>query len=246
MSRRRRIPMRELLAEPEQRRDLMVETLIATQAREGIETTREQAERAYDRVQEERHHAESNPGMMSVFQRNKGGVGAEDTFKRFHARDIQPVYPFHRRDEGVFDLPLSVKWPDRVTIAGEAGRTLYESDKWHKINDTTQYYHDHNKGCVLYVPVESDDDIEVDFPFEYPDEVMLVGECIGFTFKDLEGETVDGVMQGKNILVSSPDSWVNPKRPNYIFLAIINLDGGGVEGLITGPKLRITAHGIEG
>jgi hypothetical protein len=46
--------------------------------------------------------------------------------------------------------------------------------------------------------------------------------------------------------VSSPDAWVNKKHPNHVFLAIINLDGGGVEGLITGPRLRITSHGIEG
>jgi hypothetical protein len=236
--------VREILARPDERRELMVETLIATQAREGIETTREQAEEAYDRVQQEMQSR--NPGLSGLFSRNKGGVGAEDTFRRFHARDVQPVYPFHKRKEGTFELPSSVQWPERVTIAGEAVRTLYESDKWHNINDTTQYYHDHDKGCVLYVPVESDEQIETEFPFEYPDEIMLVGECIGFTFRNLEGDTVDGVMRGKNILVSSPDSWVNSKRPNRIFLAIINLDGGGVEGLITGPRLRITSHGIEG
>jgi hypothetical protein len=243
--RRRRVLMKDLLADPEQRRDLMVETLIATQAREGIETSREEAEQAYDRVQEELRHAESNPGLLSVFQRNRGGVGAEDTFKRFHARDIQPVYPFHNKSDGVFDLPTSVQWPERVTIAGQAVRTLYESDKWHEINNTTQYYHDHDKGCTLFVPAE-DGDTEVEFPFEFPDDVMLVGKCIGFVFNDLEGELVEGVMKGKNILVSSPDAWTDPKRPNRVFLAIINLDGGGVEALITGPKLRITAHGIEG
>jgi len=36
----------------------MVETIIATQAREGIETTREQAEAAYAKVQAE--HSESS------------------------------------------------------------------------------------------------------------------------------------------------------------------------------------------
>ena len=161
MSRRRRIPLRELLADPEERRELMVETLIATQAREGIDTTREQAEEAYDRVQEEMQ--ERNPGLRSLFQRNKGGVGAVDTFRRFHDRDVQPVYPFHKRKEGIFDLPASVEWPERVTIAGQAIRTLYESDKWHRINDTTQYYHDHDKGCVLFVPAEPNDDVVADF-----------------------------------------------------------------------------------
>jgi hypothetical protein len=31
-----------------------------------------------------------------------------------------------------------------------------------------------------------------------------------------------------------------------VFLAIINLSGGGVEGIIDGGNLRITSHGIEG
>jgi len=49
----RRIDLRAILDDPDQRRDLMVQTIIATQAREGITTTREQAEAAYDKVQQE-------------------------------------------------------------------------------------------------------------------------------------------------------------------------------------------------
>ncbi len=48
-----RINIRAILADPKKRRALMVEALIATQAREGITTTRAQAEAAYDRVQGE-------------------------------------------------------------------------------------------------------------------------------------------------------------------------------------------------
>lgn len=43
----RRLDVRRILSEPDLWRKLMVETVQATQAREGIETTREQAERAY-------------------------------------------------------------------------------------------------------------------------------------------------------------------------------------------------------
>ena len=50
----RRVDLRAILADLEKRRELMVGVIIATQAREGIETTLEQAERAYDRVQAER------------------------------------------------------------------------------------------------------------------------------------------------------------------------------------------------
>ena len=50
-----RIDVAAILADPELRRELMVRALIAIQAREGIETTREQAEQAYDTVQKEKH-----------------------------------------------------------------------------------------------------------------------------------------------------------------------------------------------
>lgn len=48
----RRTRIREILADPTRRRELMVPVIIAIQAREGVTTTREQAEAAYDRVQE--------------------------------------------------------------------------------------------------------------------------------------------------------------------------------------------------
>jgi hypothetical protein len=47
VGRTRRVDILGILADPDLRRELMVPTLQATQAREGIETTREQAERAY-------------------------------------------------------------------------------------------------------------------------------------------------------------------------------------------------------
>jgi len=48
----RRIDVRAILADPDLRRKLMVSTIQATQAREGIETSREQADRAYHVVTE--------------------------------------------------------------------------------------------------------------------------------------------------------------------------------------------------
>lgn len=48
-----RVNIKAILADPVKRRALMVDALIALQAVEGIETTRAQAEAAYDKVQEE-------------------------------------------------------------------------------------------------------------------------------------------------------------------------------------------------
>ncbi len=48
-----RVDIRAILANPYLRRKLMVAVIQATQAREGIDTTEEQAERAYDKVRGE-------------------------------------------------------------------------------------------------------------------------------------------------------------------------------------------------
>jgi len=48
----RRVNVKDILADPDLRRKLMVSTIQATQAREGIDTTPEQADRAYDVVSE--------------------------------------------------------------------------------------------------------------------------------------------------------------------------------------------------
>lgn len=49
----RRVDIKAILADPVKRKALMVDALIATQAREGITTTRAQAEAAYEKVQAE-------------------------------------------------------------------------------------------------------------------------------------------------------------------------------------------------
>jgi len=53
-ARKNRVDIKAILADPYLRRELFVTTIIATQAREGIITTREQAEAAYDKVQSEK------------------------------------------------------------------------------------------------------------------------------------------------------------------------------------------------
>lgn len=50
-----RVDIKAILRCPKLRRELFVTTIIATQAREGVTTTREQAERAYAVVQKEKY-----------------------------------------------------------------------------------------------------------------------------------------------------------------------------------------------
>lgn len=50
----RRLDIKAILADPVQRRRLMVPWLMATQAREGREISRERAEEVYDKIQAEK------------------------------------------------------------------------------------------------------------------------------------------------------------------------------------------------
>ena len=69
MARNERVNVKAILADPDLRRKLMVRTIQATQAREGIETTAEQAERAYYLVTEGERTAFFD---LEGFRRQKG------------------------------------------------------------------------------------------------------------------------------------------------------------------------------
>ena len=55
-----RVDIKKILANPDLRRKIMVSTIIATQAREGIETTKEQAKQAYDKILKEKEIKHGN------------------------------------------------------------------------------------------------------------------------------------------------------------------------------------------
>lgn len=83
MGNRRRVDIRGILADPDLRRELMVPTIQATQAREGVDTTREQAERAYYVVTE---------GEQAVFfglERFRGGKGEPDRRREMFERALR-------------------------------------------------------------------------------------------------------------------------------------------------------------
>ena len=80
MGSNRRVDLRGILAKSDLRRELMLRTLQATQAREGIETTREQAERAYYVVTEAENAASSTssgsgPGRFSPIDDTRCSFG---------------------------------------------------------------------------------------------------------------------------------------------------------------------------
>lgn len=62
----KKLDIKTILRDPRQRRELMVNTIIATQAREGIDTTREQAEAAYDAIARGRTRCERERGARAL------------------------------------------------------------------------------------------------------------------------------------------------------------------------------------
>ena len=83
MARNERVNVKAILANPDLRRKLMVRTIQATQAREGIETTAEQAERAYHVVTEGRRAAFFS---LAGFHSKKG-----------HGKEKQKIFVHHLR-----------------------------------------------------------------------------------------------------------------------------------------------------
>jgi hypothetical protein len=56
-----RVNIKAILEDPELRRKLFIQVIVATQAREGIDTTPEQAATAYDKVLTERRGSATKP-----------------------------------------------------------------------------------------------------------------------------------------------------------------------------------------
>ena len=57
----KRVNIKQILSNPEQRKELMVGVIQFLQNIEGIDTTKEQAENAYDKVQRELAQDPTNP-----------------------------------------------------------------------------------------------------------------------------------------------------------------------------------------
>ena len=107
MDKERRVDLRGILAQPDLRRELMVATIQATQTREGIDTTKEQAQRAYYVVTEGERVA------FFDLERFRGGSVKQnrrcEMFVRALTGDATRIrYDIARRDFDVIDgAPLA-------------------------------------------------------------------------------------------------------------------------------------------
>jgi len=84
------------------------------------------------------------------------------------------------------------KIPTRVALLGDAAWVKYRSrkvipDNGVKPRGWVYYIHDHSPGCFTYAP-SSHGDVEVPSFIVKADALTLLGECVGFGWKNDEGE----------------------------------------------------------
>lgn len=182
---------------------------------------------------------------------------ARRTFETFHKREAGvPVFPFEQMDVGEFPIPAGI--PDLVCV-GKAVRTCYTSDKWNKLGDPIGYYHDHgprdgkdvftSKNKIkFYAPRDFFPEMRrVKFPVKWPESLALLGTCDSWLVEEHpEDEDLVSGTCDEDILLCSPYGWVSRSDPTRVFLVIVEVDSGIIEGVIDGPGLRVTEAGIEG
>lgn len=133
---------------------------------------------------------------------------------------------------------ISITIPDQAWKVGKATHVAYRSDKWEGKNH--DYWHDHDGGCSTY---RLDDDsydgriCKVPGWLSSTSTIVLLGECLGFSYTDFEGVEIEGktskpypelycTPNGKALLV------VTHKRTIHV--------------MVWGGSLSVTERGIVG
>jgi hypothetical protein len=124
----RRVNVKAILADPDLRRKLMVPVVQATQAREGIDTTTEQADRAYHVVTETEKTAFFSLGSFRAARGNP--ERREEVFVRSLNETTSGVrFDVARRDFGAIEgAPLAFR---RVGLVGHIFRECHPLDSFH-------------------------------------------------------------------------------------------------------------------
>jgi hypothetical protein len=147
---------------------------------------------------------------------------------------------FKPKEVGLLD---GLVLPSRMYLVGEGIHVLYRSDKWEKKKH--DYIHDHDPGvnvCLLPDPMH-------DFgykPISVPDfikntkTIYLLGECIGFKFKRLDGRNAEA-----KITRPLPELYATP---NGKALLVVETHGrrAKLAAAFWGGRLDVRAEGIVG
>ena len=159
----------------------------------------------------------------------KKAVGLYEEFHRFPPKKIGAFAP-------------GFKIPSRVVCAGRAVDVLYRSGKvdpstLQKPSKPIDYIHEHDDGVHLYMPRSRWVGREVATPAYVRDvqELVLLGQCLGFSFDDEVGEYVEGKVQRPY-----PELYAIPSGRALLVVQ----DKRVVEALVWGGRLGVEARGI--
>ena len=120
MARNERVNVKAILADPDLRRKLMVRTIRATQAREGIETTEEQAERAYYVVTESERAIFFDLALFRMGKKGEGDRRHEMFVMALAGEDDRVRYAVSRREfSRIKTSPLAYR---RISIVAQLFR----------------------------------------------------------------------------------------------------------------------------
>jgi hypothetical protein len=112
---------------------------------------------------------------------------ARDLFVEFHQFEPEKIGSFHR----------SFKIPKHAYHVGEAKKMFYASDKLNPETSEDEgwihYVHDHEGGVGFYLPGRNSGGDYVDVPDWVCDidTLVRIGDCEGYEFEDLDGDTIE-------------------------------------------------------
>lgn len=151
----------------------------------------------------------------------------------------EDFHKFEPRDIGEFSSSFYI--PEEAIYVGEAKDVMYRSDK---LNPSTlenegmiNYIHDHKKGVKVYRVDKDADGPTRSVPKRVwgVTELVRLGECLGFTYRDHSGEEVEAVTRKPR-----PDLYATPDGR-----ALLVIEGKRkVVALIWGGNLNVEPRGI--
>lgn len=141
----------------------------------------------------------------------------------------------------VGDFPARFKIPKEMNFAGAAEHVLYRSDK---LNPTTladegviDYIHEHKRGVVVLVAGGRRWRVRVPKYIWSAKTLVYLGECLGFAYRDDEGEFLEAKVRAPR-----PELFAIPSGK-----ALLVIEGRRkVEAIIFGGKLGVEPRGIVG
>lgn len=154
-------------------------------------------------------------------------------FEEFHARPVRDIRNFSS----------SLELPMEAAFAGEAKQVLYRSDK---LNPTTNvdegwvsYYHDHSRGVKLYrcdaAAMRSGNVHKIPSWIHRVEELTWLGQCMGFTYRDIEGNEQD-----TKATKPLPDLFCIPSGKALLVIQ----DKRRVLAIMFGGRLAVESRGI--